>query len=83
MIIGIHWREYTLSESVRIIQKMSFKVVSKYYFPIIAAKEKENIIKTYIKELINIILSVRTAYIIVANKSTEPRHEFHFSYAIT
>jgi SAM-dependent methyltransferase len=31
MIVGLHWREYTLVETVELIQKMGFDTVAKYY----------------------------------------------------
>ena len=32
MIVGLHWREYTLNETVELLQKMGFDIVEKYYF---------------------------------------------------
>jgi len=46
MIVGLHWREYTLTETVEMIEKMGFKATTKYYFPAIGNTKNKNIIKT-------------------------------------
>jgi hypothetical protein len=33
MVVGLHWREYTLPETLQMIKKMGFKPVKKYEVP--------------------------------------------------
>ena len=32
MIVGLHWREYTISETVEMLESMGFSVIEKYFF---------------------------------------------------
>ena len=32
MIVGLHWHEYTISETVEMLESMGFSVIEKYFF---------------------------------------------------
>ena len=83
MVVGLHWREYTLTETVEMIEKMGFKTISKYYFPAIGNTKNENISKTLIKKLVNIIPSFRTTYVVIGKKIADPTYDFWLTDANT
>lgn len=78
MIVGLHWREYTLAESIRMIEKMGFKITKSYYF---WEKGNANIIKTLIKMLLYLIPSFRPLQVVVAKKVSEPACDFWLTEA--
>ncbi len=51
MIVGLHWREYTLNETIELIQKMGFNIMRKYYFQS-DAQHKQNILKVILRKII-------------------------------
>jgi 2-polyprenyl-3-methyl-5-hydroxy-6-metoxy-1,4-benzoquinol methylase len=75
MIVGLHWREYTIAETVRMIEKMGFEIAKKYYF---AAKKKKktNALKALLRTLAYIIPSFRPYQVVIGKKVSEPSYNF-------
>lgn len=75
MIIGLHWREYTLNETVKLIEKMGFETTLKYYF---WGKEnkKTNLIKELLKTLLYVVPSFRPYQVVISKKVSEPTYDF-------
>jgi SAM-dependent methyltransferase len=89
MIVGLHWREYTLIETMKMIEKMGFKVTHKYYFV-----EKENIniidplfkklllfIKILMKTFIYVNPSFRPYQVVIGKKISVPIYDFWLTEA--
>jgi len=73
MIVGLHWREYTLAETICMIEKMGFETIQKYYF---MEKGGGGTIRRLIKTLIYIIPSFRPYQVVVGKKISEPAYDF-------
>jgi hypothetical protein len=78
MIVGLHWREYILKETLRMIEKMGFRKTYSYYF---WEKGNTSIIKDFIKRVLYAIPSFRPSQVVVARKVSQPTHDFWFTDA--
>lgn len=73
MIVGIHWREYTLTETVELIEKMGFETVAKYYH----MDQNQNMkISDFIKRMLYYIPSFRPFFVLIGQKRSEPVYDF-------
>jgi SAM-dependent methyltransferase len=77
-IVGMHWREYTLSEACELLEKMGFEIIDKYYYADLSKLTIFNFIK-YIPYLIS---SFKPFYVVQAKKINECNHEFTLSESI-
>jgi SAM-dependent methyltransferase len=81
MIVSMHWREYTMKETIEMIDKMGFETVKKYY-----AKENglvQNRLASLARKLIHLIPSLRTSLVVIGRKREQaPRHDFRFTEAL-
>ena len=75
MIVGLHWREYTLNETTQIIESMGFNIVRKYYFSPDKIS-RENILKTVLKRVIYTYHPFRPFHVVIGEKKTIPTHDF-------
>jgi len=75
MIVGLHWREYTMNETIKMVERMGFKIIQKYYF-MEKGNKKKSIFKTLIKRLVYIIPSFRPYQVVISKKKSEPTHDF-------
>lgn len=75
MIVGLHWREYTLNETIQMIEKMGFETIQKYYF-MDKRNTKINIVKTLLKTLVYAIPSFRPYQVVIGKKVLEPTYAF-------
>jgi len=79
MIVGIHWREYTMSETINMIEKMGFTVEKKYFFGRIEAK---NFIKKMVASFIEKFSpSLKPFQVVVGKKISNPSFDFWFTDA--
>ena len=74
MIVGLHWREYTLSETSNMIERLGFKVLRKYY-PYKGCV-KMNSIKGLLLNLLYIIPSFRPHQVVIGKKTDNPDFDF-------
>lgn len=74
-VVGMHWREYTLSEACELLEKMGFEIIDKYYYADLSKLTIFNFIK-YIPYLIS---SFKPFYVVQARKINECKHEFTIS----
>ena len=75
MIVGLHWREYTLNETIELIMKMGFDIVGKYYFQS-AAKHKSNILKAILRKMAYSYPPFRTLQVVIGKKVSVPTCDF-------
>ncbi len=75
MIVGLHWREYTLIEVIQMIEKMGFETIKKYYF-IGKGPTRTNIFKTVLKKIVYSYTSFRPVYVVIGKKSIVPTYDF-------
>lgn len=75
MIVGLHWREYTLPETMQLIEKMGFKTFDKYYF---MGKEtlSPNPIKRLIKKIAYSHPPCRPFQVVIGKKVMSPDYDF-------
>jgi len=74
MIVGLHWREYTLVETVELIEKMGFNSVNGYYY--YDQNISLNGIKKILFKLLCMIPSFRPFQVVIARKIAEPDYDF-------
>ena len=79
MIVGLHWREYTLIETIQLIEKMGFKPIVKYYF--IEKGYKTSILRTVLKEIIYSYPPFRPFQVVIGKKVTTPNYDFWLTEA--
>jgi SAM-dependent methyltransferase len=68
MVVGLHWREYTMDETCRMLTLLGFEVISKYFFAEDARRLK--------RRIAYLIPSWRPTQVVVARKTS--RVEFDF-----
>ncbi len=74
MIVGLHWREYTMIETIQMIEKMGFKTIQKYYFTE-KGNSKANFIKKFLKKFAYAIPSFRPYQVVVGKKVSKPTYD--------
>jgi len=75
MIVGLHWREYTLPETVELLERMGFTPVRKYYFTD-TAYPPPNIFKSALKGLACLFPPFRPSQVVIGRKVATPAHDF-------
>jgi SAM-dependent methyltransferase len=83
MVVALHWREYTLSETLLMIEKMGFKAILKYYF---AEKDKTGssflmFLKWLIKRVLYAYPPFRPCQVVIGQKVTTPVNDFWLTEA--
>lgn len=75
MIVGLHWREYTLSETIQLIESMGFETIAKYYF---AGKRHKRLgaLKSALIELLYLYPPFRPFHVVIGRKIEEPDYDF-------
>ena len=81
MIVGLHWREYTISETVEMLESMGFSIIEKYFFqPEYPCHAKKIFIKT-LRKIAFAFPSFRSFHVVVGRKSLMPKHNFWLTEA--
>jgi SAM-dependent methyltransferase len=75
MIVGLHWREYTLIETVQLIEKMGFETIEKYYF-IEKGHLGVNILKTLLKYIVYSYPPFRPYQVVIGKKVMFATYDF-------
>lgn len=80
MIVGVHWREYTLSVTIQLIEKTGFETVKSYYF-----SEKihigTNVLWSLIRKVLYFYPPFRPSQVVIGKKITLPVYDFLFTDA--
>jgi SAM-dependent methyltransferase len=81
MIVGLHWREYTLTETIYMLEKMGFETIIKYFF-----KAKENLrgngfVRTILNEIVYSYPPFRPFQVVIAKKIIDPNYDFWITEA--
>lgn len=80
MIVGLHWKEYTLIETMQMIEKMGFDTIVKYYF-----RESEHtrtsLLKRTLKEIVYSYPPFRPYQVVIGRKVEEPIYDFWLTEA--
>jgi len=81
-IIGLHWREYTLHETVELLERMGFETISKYYFT--ERKQSERItLLAALEKIAFFYPPFRPYQVVTGKKVTVPAYEFYLTAANT
>lgn len=80
MIVGLHWREYTLAETVELIERMGFEVARKYYFYSID-KGNEKWAKNFLKKIVFLYKPFRPLQVVVGKKTQLVTYDFWLTEA--
>jgi SAM-dependent methyltransferase len=81
MIVGLHWREYTLDEMVELLEEMGFKVTERYYYQDWNHSSSANIFLRLGQRIASLIPSFRTFQVLVAKKKCACDRKFTFTEA--
>jgi SAM-dependent methyltransferase len=76
MIVGLHWREYTVPETVSMIEKMGFETCRKYYYG--KTFEGRNFIAVGLKRLLPFLLP---SQVVIGRKVSVPNYDFWLTEA--
>jgi 2-polyprenyl-3-methyl-5-hydroxy-6-metoxy-1,4-benzoquinol methylase len=71
MIVGLHWREYTMAETVEILSAMGFKTTKSYYF---REKAQQNV--SLLNKLAYLYPPFRPFQVVMGKKASEPSFDF-------
>lgn len=75
MIVGLHWREYTMAETVQLIEAMGFEIASKYFFSEDGGAGA-GLLKSALKRVVSIYPPFRTSQVVIGRKVAESKHDF-------
>jgi len=81
MIVGLHWREYTLDEMLEMLEKMGFEVTRRYYYQDWSHSSSANIFLRLAQKVASMIPSLRTFQVLVARKKCTCDRKFTFTEA--
>jgi hypothetical protein len=82
MIVGLHWREYTMSETVELLKKMGFETIRKYYFR--GKRIPQNPIKRVLKfALFKLYPQFLPYQTVIGKKVAQPTYDFWLTDANT
>jgi 2-polyprenyl-3-methyl-5-hydroxy-6-metoxy-1,4-benzoquinol methylase len=82
MVVGLHWREYTLNETIELVQKMGFDTLSKYYYcP--SERYKTNALKAMLKHMAYYYPPFRPFHVVIGRKVSVPTYDFWLTDANT
>ena len=73
MVVGLHWREYTLSETVELIGRMGFERARAYFF---ISDSSSNPLKGLVKKLAYAYPPFRPFHVVIGRNVAEPSHDF-------
>lgn len=75
MVVGLHWREYTLAETVTLVSKMGFEITRADYFweP---GEHKIRSLRALLERVAHCVPSLRPQQVVVARKIEEPAYDF-------
>jgi SAM-dependent methyltransferase len=79
MVVGLHWREYTLAETVQLIRRMGFEPVRSYYFTEGGAQRNLGI--KLVKRVLYAVPSFRPYQVVIGQKVAAPQHDFWLTEA--
>lgn len=75
MLVGLHWREYTMNETKWMLSKMGFSIKKAYYF--------SELNTGFFRRATNFIPSLRQSVVVIASKSSSPDYDFWVTDANT
>lgn len=75
MIVGLHWREYTLAETVELLGGMGFEIARKYYY-IEPVRADAGALRRLARAIVFSFPSLRPSQVVVGRKLTQPAHDF-------
>jgi SAM-dependent methyltransferase len=80
MVVGLHWREYTLFETIKMIEKMGFETIRSYYF---TGKDyaRTGFIKMIFDEIIFSYPPLRPSQVVIGKKVDAPIYNFWLTNA--
>jgi SAM-dependent methyltransferase len=75
MIVGLHWREYTLSETSQLVHEMGFEAIEKYYF-LPTPVRKRNLLTKILRKLIYSYQPFRPFHVVIGRKIHDLNYDF-------
>lgn len=81
MLVAIHWREYTLDETVELAEKMGYQAVSAYHC--FDNNNKSSGLKLLLRRAIYSVPSFRPNIVVIGRLRERPKHDFYLTAANT
>ncbi len=75
MLVGLHWREYTLAETEELLTRLGFAVARKYYFHH-RIKNQGGRLKTWLRRLAYAYPPFRPTQVVIGRKTAAPAFDF-------
>jgi 2-polyprenyl-3-methyl-5-hydroxy-6-metoxy-1,4-benzoquinol methylase len=75
MIVGVHWREYTMEETESLIGQMGFDTVLKYYFTLKGNRRRKGLL-ILVWDVLSLYPPFRQFQVVVGKKVGNPAHDF-------
>jgi SAM-dependent methyltransferase len=72
MVVGLHWKEYTMADVAELVRRTGFDTVRQYFY----AKRGNNALTSALKGVVYAMPSLRPFLVLIAQKSSEPKHDF-------
>ena len=80
MIVGLHWREYTMAETCEMLSRMGFRLERSYFFNE-GASLKANPLKALLRAIVYAYPPFRPYQVAIAEKITFPTYDFWLTEA--
>jgi SAM-dependent methyltransferase len=78
MIVGLHWREYTIAELSELVERMGFGVHRAYHY----TGQTGTGAKAFVKSIIYQVPSLRPFQVVIGKKSRRPDYAFRITDSI-
>jgi len=81
IIVSRHWKEYTMAESVEMVDRMGFEITKNYFFSENSPRKKT--VFTVFRRLAYLLPSLRSSLVVIGKKrENHPAYNFRFTESV-
>ena len=81
MIFGLHWSEYTISETVEMLESMRFSVIKKCFFQLEYPRHANKFFIKKLRTIAFVFPSFQSFHVVVGKKKSAPKYDFWLTEA--
>jgi len=75
MIVGLHWREYTMKESLQMINALNFETVASYYF-VEGGASRASMFGNWVRRIVFLYPAFRPYQVVIGRKIADAKFDF-------
>ena len=80
MLVGLHWREYSLAETVKMLEAMGFETKKAYFFDKSDYGIPKNL-QSILRKIACVYQPFKSSQVVISQKKTKPEYEFWLTEA--